>query len=69
MCGYIFGLFSVGTLIIIWKITKEYNLYVKSNGYYIKKWLKYMLDEGRIDLDTYDERYKELIGEEPKHVS
>ena len=33
--------------------------------YYIKQWLRFMLDEGRIDVDTYKERFVELIGEKP----
>jgi len=65
--GYICGVAFLFIIIIIGQITKEYNLYVNSIGYYIKKWLKYMLDEGRIDLDTYKERFMELIGEEPQN--
>lgn len=65
MGGYICGIISVLIIIIIGQITKEYNLYVNSIGFYVKKWLKFMLEEGRVDVDTYKERYKELLGEEP----
>lgn len=64
--GYICGMVFLVIIIIIGQITKEYNLYVNSIGYYIKKWLKFMLDQGRIDIDTYKDRFMELIGEEPQ---
>lgn len=65
--GYICGIAFLIIIIIIGQITKEYNLYVNSIGYYVKKWLRYMLDEGRIDSDTYKKRFMELIGEEPQN--
>lgn len=64
LVGYICAIVFIFLLIIIGQITKEYNLYVNSVGYYVKKWLKFMLDEGRIDADTYKERFMELIGDE-----
>ena len=63
--GYICGVIFFIVIIIIGQITKEYNLYVNSIEYYIKQWLRFMLDEGRIDADTYKERFVELIGEKP----
>lgn len=63
--GYICGVIFFIVIIIIGQITKEYNLYVNSIEYYIKQWLRFMLYEGRIDADTYKERFVELIGEEP----
>lgn len=63
--GYICGVIFFIVIIIIGQITKEYNLYVNSIEYYIKQWLRFMLDEGRIDVDTYKERFVELIGEKP----
>ena len=63
--GYICGVIFFIVIIIIGQITKEYNLYVNSIEYYIKQWLRFMLAEGRIDVDTYKERFVELIGEKP----
>lgn len=64
--GYICGALFLIVVIIIGQITKEYNLYVNSNKYYIKKWLDFMLSEGRIDRSTYQDRLTELIGEDPQ---
>lgn len=65
--GYVCGSFFLIIIIIIGQITKGYNLYSNSIEHYVKKWLKFMLDEGRIDLETYKERFTELIGEEPQN--
>lgn len=60
------AVFSFAFVLAIGRITYEYNEYTNSTEFFIKKWLKYMLEEKRIDKDTYKMRYKELIGEEPK---
>lgn len=65
LLGYFSMLFILVIILVIAKITKEYNLYVNSTEYYIKKWLKFMLIEKRIDLETYRLRFKELTGDDP----
>lgn len=64
--GVVLAVFSFAFVLAIGRITYEYNEYTNSTEFFIKKWLKYMLEEKRIDKDTYKMRYKELIGEEPK---
>lgn len=64
--GIICGIFFLFILWLIWKTTRGYHLYVNSIGSYIEKWLKFMLEEGRIDMDTYTRRAGELLKIIPK---
>ena len=45
----------------IFSISNSYNHYVGSIEYYIKKWLRFMREEGRIDQKTYVAKKYELI--------
>lgn len=64
--GVILAVISFALVLAIGRVTYEYNEYTNSTEFFVKKWLKYMLEEKRIDKDTYKMRYKELIGKEPE---
>ena len=50
-------------IVLIGKVTKDYNFYGDSIQHYIKNWLCFMLEERRIDMNTYNQKISKFISQ------